>query len=147
MMSAARNAVLALAVLLPGAAWASSEEAWDQFAKDVQQKCGDATADIFRKPRVAVDPTGTQTYGVAIVYGRSKEEKGPAAVICVMDKKTGKVEIGSELGADVVRVRRPKAEGQDDNAKQQNKQKQDDSQGKTMNGNTGGDDMQDDEEQ
>ncbi|MDB5524202.1 MAG: hypothetical protein JWM58_1965 [Rhizobium sp.] len=138
MMSVTRNATIALALILPGAAFAAADPASVQFAKDVEQKCGEATADIFRKSQIAVDPTGTQSYGVAIVYGRSKEAKGPAAVICVMDKKTGKVEIGAELGKDVIRVRKPKAEGQDDNAKQTNKK---------MNGNSAAqDDMQDDEQ-
>jgi hypothetical protein len=133
MISATRNATIALALMLPGTAFASSDAAWSQFAKDVEQKCTAASGEIFRKPMVAVDPTGTESYGVAIVYGRSKEAKGPAAVICVMDKKTGKVEIGTELGKEVVRVRKPKPEGaqnqkadQGQKAKQGNSGSQDD---------------------
>lgn len=108
-----RTASIVLALSIPGAAFASSEQAWDQFTKDLQKKCSDATGDMFRRPMVAIDPTGTQSYGVAIVYGRSKEAKGPAAVICVVDKKTGKVEIGSELDKDVVRIRKPKGDDKD----------------------------------
>lgn len=142
-MSATRNASIALALILPGMAYASSDQAWDKFAKDVEQKCTAAASDIFRKPMIAVDPTGTESYGVAIVFGRSKQEKGPAAVICVMDKKTGKVEIGSELNKDIVRVRRPKPEGQQDNQQQKS-----DKQGQTNNGNAGGqDDDADDDQQ
>ncbi len=135
MKSTTRNAAIVLALMLPGAAFASSEQAWDQFAKDTQQKCTDATADIFRRSQVVVDPTGTQNYGVAIVFGRSKQAKGPAAVICVMDKKTGKAEIGSELGRDVVRVLRPKPAGQ--NNKPGKQQKQTNAQGQNKTTNTG----------
>jgi len=99
------------AMLLPGAACASTSEEWTKMAKDVELKCGEATAAMFRKSQVIVDPTGSENFGLAIVYGRSKAAKAPAAVICVYDKKTMKVEIGSELGKDVIRVRKPKPEG------------------------------------
>lgn len=137
MLSMTRTITVAVALTMPGLAMASSDAAWSQFAKDVEKKCTEATADIFRRSQVAVDQTGTQSYGVAIVYGRSKEAKGPAAVICVMDKKTGKVEIGSELGPDVVRVRKPKPEGQEKTDKQ----------GQANNGNAGSQDDGADDEQ
>jgi hypothetical protein len=113
MSSSARIVSIALVLAAPGLAHASSDAAWSEFAKQVQEKCTAATADIFRRSFVAVDPTGTESFGVAIVYGRAKAAKAPAAVICVMDKKTGKVEIGSELGPDLVRVRKPKPAGAD----------------------------------
>jgi hypothetical protein len=146
MSSATRTAVIALALLVPGAAHAQTKAASDPFAAQVEQKCSGAASDVFRRPMVAVDPEGTETYGVAIVYGRSKEIKGPAAVICVVDRKTGKVEVGSPLGKDVVRVRKPKAEGQDDNQKPRKQQNQDNDQNQ-MNGNAGDDDDGGDDQQ
>jgi hypothetical protein len=114
MNAATRSIALGLATLmLPAVALASSSEEWAKMAKDVELKCSEATADIFRKSQVVVDPTGSTNFGLAIVYGRSKEAKGPAAVICVYDKKTMKVEIGSEMGKELIRVRKPKPEGQD----------------------------------
>ena len=118
MLTVSRTALVVLAAAMPGLAFASSDAAWEKFAKDVEQKCTDAAAETFRKPKVAVDPQGTESYGVAIVYGKLKAGKQAAAVICVMDKKTGKIELGSELGNDVVRVRKPKA---DDNKADDNK--------------------------
>jgi hypothetical protein len=129
MLTIVRNA-LALALLIPASAFASSEAAWDQFAKEVEQKCSDATADIFRRAQIAVDPTGSEHFGLAIVYGRSKANKERAAVICVYDKKTGTVEVGGELGSDLIRVRRPKPDGDDQKANKR-KQTQTDSQGQT----------------
>ena len=116
----------------------------DKFAQEVEQKCTDAVGELFRRPMIAVDPSGTESYGVAIVYGRSKELKGPAAVICVIDKKTGKVEIGAPLGKEVVRVRKPKPEGQE-NGKQNKQNKKMQNQSNT--GNVGSQDDGDDDQQ
>jgi len=128
--------------MMPVTAFAAqTNTAPDQFAKDVEQKCTEAVGDVFRKPMVAVDPSGTESYGVAIVYGRSKELKGPAAVICVLDRKTGKVEIGTPLGKEVVRVRKPKPEGQE-NGKQNKKM-----QNQSKTGNVGSQDDGDDDQQ
>jgi hypothetical protein len=151
MLSTTRTASIALALILPNVTFAATNQPMDPFATQVEQQCTDATSDIFRRPMVAVDPTGTQSYGVAIVYGRSKELKGPAAVVCVVDRKTGKVEIGTPLGKDVVRVRKPKPEGADDNQKPRNNRKQQDqsNQQNQMNGNVGSqdDDGDDDNQQ
>ena len=103
----------AAAITIPAAARASSPDAWKEFNAQVEQKCAEAADRLFRKPQVAVDPVGSEKFGLAIVYGRSKEVKGRAAVICVVDKKTGVVEIGTELSSDLIRVRKPKDD--DDN--------------------------------
>jgi hypothetical protein len=143
MLSATRTASVALALLMPVSALAQNNGVSDPFAKEVEQKCTAAAGEVFRKPMIAVDPSGTETYGVAILYGRSKELKGPAAVVCVVDRKTGKVEIGTPLGKEVVRVRRPKPAGQE-NVKQQNNKKM---QNQTNSGNVGGQDDDGDDDQ
>jgi hypothetical protein len=119
MKAVTRTLPLVLATLiLPGAAFASSDAEWAKFAKDVEQKCTEATSETFKKSQVVVDPAGSTNYGLAIVYGRSKGAKAPAAVICVYDKKTMAVEVGGELGPDLVRIRKPKPDGQNsDNGK------------------------------
>lgn len=151
MLTATRTASIALALILPGIAFAATSQPTDPFTTQVEQQCTDATSQIFRRPMVAVDPKGTESYGVAIVYGRAKELKGPAAVVCVVDRKTGKVEVGSPLGKDVVRVRKPKPEGQDDKQKPGNNRKQQQTQSdqNQMNGNVGSqdDDADDDTQQ
>jgi hypothetical protein len=102
--------VLAAAAVLalPLTAAASSPDAWSKFNEDVKTKCAEAAKAEFRRVDVVVDPTGSETYGLALVHGRLKAEKARGAVLCVVDKKTGKVEIGTLLGKDVVRVMRPK---------------------------------------
>lgn len=108
------------AALSAGAAHASSPDAWKQFNAEVEQKCADAARDMFRKPQVAVDPIGSESFGLAIVYGRSKEVKGRAAVVCVVNKKNGTVELGTEMSNDLIRVRKPKDDDKDDSDGGQN---------------------------
>ena len=101
-------ATIAAALSIGGAAHASSPDAWKQFNAEIEKKCAEAAGDMFRKPQVAVDPVGSENFGLAIVYGRSKEVKGRAAAICVVNKKTGVVELGTEMSSDLIRVRKPK---------------------------------------
>jgi hypothetical protein len=49
------------------------------------------------KVDVSVDPFGTQNYGTAILFKRGASRRASLAYICLMDKKTGEVEIGGEL--------------------------------------------------
>jgi hypothetical protein len=101
-------ATIAATLWSGSAALAASPDAWKQFNAEVEQKCAEAADDMFRKPQVAVDPVGSENFGLAIVYGRSKEVKGRAAVICVVNKKTGVIELGTEMSNDLIRVRKPK---------------------------------------
>ena len=105
---------VAAAIAIPAATQASSPDAWKEFNAQVEQKCAEAADGLLRKPQVAVDPIGSDRFGLAIVYGRSKDVKGRAALICVVDKKTGVVEIGTELSNDLIRVRKPKDDDKDD---------------------------------
>ncbi|ANL33351.1 MULTISPECIES: hypothetical protein [Rhizobium] len=89
----------AAAFLCPAAAaQASSEEAWKQLAADVDAKCRQAAV-ALEKPAAAVDPFGTSRYGLALVTGKPKGAKEFVAQICVYDKQTKTVEIGSEMDA------------------------------------------------
>lgn len=97
-----------------GAANASSPDAWKEFNAEVEQKCTDAAKDMFRKPQIAVDPVGSENFGLAVVYGRSKEVKGRATVVCIVNKKTGVTELGTEMGNDLIRVRKPKDDDKED---------------------------------
>lgn len=100
-------------------ALASSEEEWAKFAAAVEDGCTQAASDMFRRPVVAVDPTGSENFGLAIVYGRLKGGgKERATVICVYDKKTGAIELGSGMGTDIIRVRKPKPAANDAAANQ-----------------------------
>lgn len=91
----------------PPAAFAASPEAWEKFGAEVESACTDAAAEVFRRPRAIVDPTGSSNFGLAILFGKSRATDERVSMICVYDKKTGTVELGSEMGKDLVRVRRP----------------------------------------
>jgi len=81
---------------LVGAAHASSDDAWKQFAADVEAKCKKAAVAI-EKPSATVDPFGSEHYGLAVLTGKPKGAKGLIAQICVYDKQKKTVEIGGEL--------------------------------------------------
>lgn len=104
---------IAAALTFGASAHASSPEAWKEFNAEVEKKCTDAAADIFRKPQIAIDPIGSEKFGLAVVFGRSKEAKERTALICIVDKKTGVVELGTEMGNDIVRVRKAKDDDDD----------------------------------
>ncbi len=94
--------LIRLLVLLASASstitYASSEEAWKEFAKDVEKTCKAATNSSIKNAKVTVDPYGSKSYGLAIVHGQSvHNKKTKLNIICVYDKKNKTVEIGSEL--------------------------------------------------
>ncbi|WP_105381822.1 hypothetical protein [Neorhizobium alkalisoli] len=90
------------------AAHASSDDAWKEFARDVEQKCLAAAKGMIEAPKVVVDPFGSEKFGLAIVTGKAKGAKVQISHICVMDKQTKAVELGSELGPDVLKVTLPR---------------------------------------
>lgn len=83
----------------PHTVYASSDEAWAEFAKDVSAKCLKAAGHTDTKPMILVDAYGSDSFGFAIVSGKS----GGTTVsrICVVNKKTGATEMGSELEVSV----------------------------------------------
>jgi len=103
---------LAIATLVIAAglapAYASSDDAWAEFSKEVGQKCEAAAKGMIEAPKAVVDPFGSEKFGLAIVTGKAKGAKVQISHICVMDKKTKTVELGSELGPDVLKVALPK---------------------------------------
>lgn len=107
-----RRISLCLAIVLAATpALSSSPDAWQEFAEDVKQKCLEATKDTIVEAGVAVDPFGSESFGLAIVSGFAKgvDEKIPVSRICVYDKQTQAVEAGSELDQDKLKVEIPAA--------------------------------------
>lgn len=79
---------LAIGLAAPGAAFASSPAAWQEFQADVAAKClAAAQATGMKTPEVLVHPLGTETYGVAVL------REGADKRICVYGKQTKKVEL------------------------------------------------------
>ena len=93
---------VALSLALPVAARASGDEAWAQFAKDVTANCLKAVGTNITKPTIVVDPYGSESFGLAIVSGKSSGFK--VSYVCVYDKKTSATELGSELQINVVKT-------------------------------------------
>lgn len=96
---------VALCLAFTPAAHASGDEAWVQFAKDVTAKCLKAVGASLTKATITVDPYGSESYGLAIVTGKSVGVT--VSYICVMDKKSGVTEIGGELEFNVIKKAKP----------------------------------------
>ena len=96
-------AVLALLTAANSAA-ASSDDAWAEFAKTVEEKCLAATGGMIEKPRAVVDPFGSEHFGLAVVTGKAKGADATISHICVMDKQSETVELGGELSAEQLQV-------------------------------------------
>ena len=52
--------------------------------------------------RAAVDPFGSESFGLAVLSGKARGGDATVSYICVMDKQSGTVELGSELPSDVL---------------------------------------------
>ncbi len=104
-LKAAGLALLGLAACATTPALASSDGAWADFARNVEKACKAAVTGTYVKPRVIVDPYGSERFGLAIVTGKLKAG-GTASHICVYDKQTQKAEVGSELGPDLLKIAR-----------------------------------------
>jgi hypothetical protein len=89
---------------LSSSAIASSDDAWEEFAKDVAAKCTVLAEGRIEQPKVVVDPFGTENYGVAILTGKAAGADATVSSICVYDKKSQAAEIGGELPADQVTI-------------------------------------------
>lgn len=105
MTFATRCLTLAALVLAPALAHASSGDAWEQMRADVSKKCiaAAAAAGSMEKPKAVVDPFGSEHFGLALVSGKAKGAKATITQICVYDKKTKTVELGSELTKDMLK--------------------------------------------
>ncbi len=95
------SAILA-ATLSIAPAHAASDADWAAFRADVETKCLAAAGSALDEPRAAVDPFGSESFGLAVVHGKAKGGSTPVAFICVYDKKTQMIEIGGELRPDLL---------------------------------------------
>ncbi len=93
----ARFILLAALLLAPAPALASSEDAWKEFRAKVLKSCEKAVAGKLEKAQIAVDPFGSDSYGVAIAQGVSTDAKAPRRIVCIFDKRSGKVEVSGEF--------------------------------------------------
>jgi len=101
-----RQIMMIFASLMAGMApaAASSGDAWAEFAEKVRAQCLEAAAPVLEAAKVVVDPFGSESFGLAVLSGKARGAEVAVSYICVMDKRTGAVELGSELPADILSV-------------------------------------------
>ncbi|MBB5044567.1 hypothetical protein [Shinella fusca] len=96
-------AVLSLALAAP-AAHASSPDAWEEFRADVEKSCLASLPEALGTPTVFVEPTGTQSFGIAAVEGLSPEAKSQITYVCIYDKEKKTVEVSPPIAAEFLHV-------------------------------------------
>jgi hypothetical protein len=90
---------LVLYSALPSGARASSDDAWTSFRTNVATACTAQAKKVYANPLVVVDPFGSDSYGIALVYARTPVPKGAppdnsvTTAVCVYDKKTHEAEL------------------------------------------------------
>lgn len=96
-------AALTLAVAAP-AAHASSPDAWEEFRADVEKSCMANLPEALGTPNVFVEPTGTESFGIAAIEGLSPEAKSQITYVCIYDKQKKTVEMSPPIAADFLHV-------------------------------------------
>ncbi|MGQ3290929.1 MAG: hypothetical protein ACT6U0_01740 [Shinella sp.] len=102
-MRAIPLACLALSLLAP-AAHASSADAWEEFRADVEKSCLASLPEALGTPTVFVEPTGTESFGIAAIEGLSPESKSQITYVCIYDKQKKTVQVSPPIAADFLHV-------------------------------------------
>ena len=84
---------LALVVFAAESVLASSDDAWEEFRQDISTKMERAIAGTFASHELVIEPSGSESYGLAIASGVSAGNKQPLTVFGIYTKKTMKLEI------------------------------------------------------
>lgn len=84
--------VAAVLAFVPAVAFASSEEAWDDFRVAVEDACMAAIdAPELESVTIEVNPFGSESFGAALVA--VGDQDGQDRMVCIFDKRTEAVEI------------------------------------------------------
>ncbi|QRM54663.1 hypothetical protein [Sinorhizobium sp. BG8] len=92
------------ATLTPGIVAAATPDAWEAFRADVRKQCLASLPEKLKGETVYVDPTGTESKGVALVSGRPAKAGERVTYICLYDKQKKTVEFSGQIGPEFVRV-------------------------------------------
>ena len=84
---------LVVAATTAGSLLAASDDAWEEFRKDVSAKMESAIAGKFTSHSLFIEPFGSESYGLAIASGVGSEDRRPLTVIGIYQKKTMTLEI------------------------------------------------------
>ena len=106
-MRATRLSVAAPVLILALAAanaHASSSDAWEEFRANVEKSCLASLPEALGTPNVFVEPTGTQSFGIAAIEGLSPESKSQITYLCIYDKQKKTVEVSPPIAAEFLHV-------------------------------------------
>jgi len=95
------SSVIILACALVAVAWtpldvaASSDDAWEEFERDVQKACLIASKGVLQVTDVQVDPYGSESFGFAVIHGVESGASTERLIVCAYDKQSQAAEISS----------------------------------------------------
>jgi hypothetical protein len=72
----------------------STPEAWKEFRQAVNNACWNQVKDSMMDPDISVDPLGSESFGIAIAHGVSKETHEEILRVTIYNKQTHKAETG-----------------------------------------------------
>ena len=85
-------------------AHASSPDAWEEFRAAVEESCLARLPEALGTPTIFVEPTGTESFGIAAIEGLSPESKSQITYVCIYDKQKKTAEISPPIAADFLHV-------------------------------------------
>ncbi|MCU0848618.1 MAG: hypothetical protein MUD12_12095 [Spirochaetes bacterium] len=74
---------------------ASSSDAWEEFGINVKKACIKLAPPELKKPSIAVDEYGSESYGIAVLQG--VRDGVFVSYVCVYDKKSEKAELSGAI--------------------------------------------------
>jgi hypothetical protein len=77
---------------LGGRLYASSPEAWREFAIDVEKACTRLAPAELKNFSITVSDVGSSSYGIAVL-----QDGASSTCICVYDKQSGKAELSDVM--------------------------------------------------
>jgi len=76
---------------------AASPEPNPQVQEDVRTACAREAAAFLDTVRVVIDPTGSTSYGMAVVQGIDRQSRQSVTRMCVYNRTTRRVELGAGI--------------------------------------------------
>jgi len=95
---------ICLSLFAVSPSFGSSPDAWEEFRKDVEEKCLDAAEKkkLSATYRAVVDPHGSQSYGFAFVE-ETNTRWGVSWSLCIYDKRAQTAELTSLLMTELIK--------------------------------------------
>lgn len=91
------NSLIVIAsIILSPLTKASSPDAWEEFRYNVSTACTIIAKETLSDIQLNVDPFGSESQGIAVVFGESHQTKAPMIYVCLYDKRSRQASLFAE---------------------------------------------------